>query len=481
MERKGSVGMKDIELDSNREEALRRFALAAPLLEEGLSPSEVSERRRRILEREGISERTLRRWVAAYRSEGFEGLVKKPRKDKGTCRAIAPEALALAEECRRELPRRSAGLVRDWLRTQGHEVARSTLERHLRLSGLSGRDLRAEREAKSGSRRFVRIGRNSLWQADLKYGPYIPDSEAPGKKRRTYLLAILDDATRTVVHAEFYDNQKLPVLEDALKKAVQRHGSPKRIYVDNGKIFVSTWMKVACAKLNIKHINASPYNPEGKGKIERFNRTAEEFLAEYGLQEAGTLDELNSLFRSWLSERYQHKPHSALNGKTPLETFAEDTTPLRFHSLETLRDAFLHEAERRVDKSGCLKLEGDLYDAGTDYLRKQVTLCYDPFDTETVQLWYKGVRRGDIRKARIGESNLTLKTSAEKLDGGGESRVLNTYREEHRKRFAKTLGAYGLRNIDKADKNEGVIDGSAGEDHAGTERSGARGEEAHHD
>lgn len=462
--------MKEIELDGDREEGLRRFALVAPLLEEGLSSSEASERRLRILEREEISERTLRRWVAAYRSGGFEGLVKKPRKDKGTCRAISPEALALAEECRRELPRRSAGLIRDWLGTQGHEVARSTLERHLRANGLSGRDLRAEREAKSGSRRFVRIGRNSLWQADLKYGPYIPDPEHPGRKRRTYLLAVLDDATRKVTHAEFYDNQKLPVLEDAMKKAIQRHGSPKRIYVDNGKIFVSTWMKLACAKLNIKHINASPYNPEGKGKIERFNRTVEEFLAEYALQEAGTLEGLNSLFRSWLSERYQHKAHGALNGKTPAEMFAEDTTPLRFHSLETLRDAFLHEGERTVDKSGCLKIEGELYDAGTDYLRKKVTIRYDPFDKEVVQLWYKGTRRGDIRKARIGESNATLKTSAEKLDAGGESRVLNTYREEHRKRCVKTLGAYGLRNAGK----NGACVGTAEEERAGDGRRAER-------
>ena len=459
--------MKEIELDGDREEGLRRFALVAPLLEEGLSSSEATERRLRILEREEISERTLRRWVAAYRSGGFEGLVKKPRKDKGTCRAISPEALALAEECRRELPRRSAGLIRDWLGTQGHEVARSTLERHLRANGLSGRDLRAEREAKSGSRRFVRIGRNSLWQADLKYGPYIPDPEHPGRKRRTYLLAILDDATRKVTHAEFYDNQKLPVLEDAMKKAIQRHGSPKRIYVDNGKIFVSTWMKLACAKLNIKHINASPYNPEGKGKIERFNRTVEEFLAEYALQEAGTLEGLNSFFRSWLSERYQHKAHGALNGKTPAEMFAEDATPLRFHSLETLRDAFLHEGERTVDKSGCLKIEGELYDAGTDYLRKKVTIRYDPFDREIVQLWYKGTRRSDIRKARIGESNATLKASAEKLDAGGESRVLNTYREEHRKRCVKTLGAYGLRNAGKSGESR------AGEHAAGEERSGS--------
>ena len=109
----------------------------------------------------------------------------------------------------------------------------------------------------------------------------------------------------------------------------------------------------------------------------------------------------------------------------------------------------------------------DSYDAGTDYLRKKVTIRYDPFDREIVQLWYKGTRRSDIRKARIGESNATLKAPAEKLDAGGESRVLNTYREEHRKRFVKTLGAYGLRNAGKSGESR------AGEHAAGEERSGS--------
>ena len=33
--------MKEIELDGDREEGLRRFALVAPLLEEGLSSSDI--------------------------------------------------------------------------------------------------------------------------------------------------------------------------------------------------------------------------------------------------------------------------------------------------------------------------------------------------------------------------------------------------------------------------------------------------------
>ncbi len=257
--------MKDVELDMYREEALRRYALLAPLLEDGLSPLEASQRRTKLLEREGVSERTLRRWVATYRKEGFNGLVKKPRKDKGVCKAISPEALSFAEECRQELPRRSAELIRDLLKSEGHEVARSTLSRHLRVNGLSGKELEKEREAKSGSRRFVRVGRNSLWQADLKYGPYIPDPENPEKKKRTYLIAAIDDATRLVTHAEFYDNQKLPVLEDTMRKAVLRNGSPKRLYVDNGRIFISTWMKLACAHLDTRLINAGVGQCQAKG------------------------------------------------------------------------------------------------------------------------------------------------------------------------------------------------------------------------
>ncbi len=435
--------MKDAQIDRGREEGLRKYALLAPLLEEGVPAFEMARRRSLLREQQGISERTLRRWLAAYRKGGFDALVQSPRRDKGSCKAIVPEVLALAEECRKELPRRSAGLIQDWLKLQGHHVARSTLERHLRQRGLSGRALGAEAAASGAGRRFVRKGRNTLWQADIKYGPSLP-LPGGGKKRRTYLMVLIDDATRLVVHAEFYDNQKQPILEDALKKAIQRNGSPKSIYVDNGKIFVSTWMKLACAHLNIRHLNTRPYSPEAKGKVERFNRTVEEFLAEAALQSPATLDALNALFRVWLSERYQHKPHSALGGKSPAEAFAQDTTPLRFHSLEALQHAFLHEAERVVDKSGCLKLEGALYDAGVEYLRKKVQVRYDPFDLTQIQLWYGGKHMRNITPARTREHNDTLKVPPEKMEQSGECRVLKVYEEAHRKRQTTQLGAFRL-------------------------------------
>ena len=216
--------MRKEELDGEREEGLRRYRVIAPLLEERLSESEKGPIRRLVCDQEGISERTLRRYVAAFNRGGFDSLLPRERKDKGASKAIPAEALNIAAQLRQELPGRSAERIQELLASEGYNVARSTLERHLRQRGLSGRELKAAQKQVM-SRRFNRQGRNTLWQSDLKYGPYLPDPKQTGRKMRTYLVAIIDDATRLVVHGEFYANQRLPVLEDALRKAVIRCGA----------------------------------------------------------------------------------------------------------------------------------------------------------------------------------------------------------------------------------------------------------------
>ena len=71
--------------------------------------------------------------------------------------------------------------------------------------------------------------------------------------------------------------------------------------MDNGQIFISQWLRLACAKLRIRHLNTRAYSPEAKGKIERFNRTVEEFLQKARLEKPPTLEQLNDLFRAGLS------------------------------------------------------------------------------------------------------------------------------------------------------------------------------------
>ena len=145
--------------------------------------------------------------------------------------------------------------------------------------------------------------------------------------------------------------------------------------------------------------------PESKGKIEIWNRNIEPFLAEVALQNPETIDELNRFLSIWVEEGYNHRPHSALNGQTPAERFQQDERRIRFASAEECREAFLWEESRRVDKAGCIKLMGRLYEVGVKLIGKTVDIRYDPFDLMLVEVWRNGKMKGTASPLVIKEYN----------------------------------------------------------------------------
>ena len=208
----------------------QRFEMIAPLLTDGLCAAEKRRFRLEILEKHGISERTLRRYLESYRKHGLKGLEPVGRPEAGTFKAIPAEVLEIAMECRRELPERSVRNIIKILEGDGHikpgTVSRSTLSHNLLALGHSTKQLRNESGTRA-ARRFVRIGRNTLWQSDCKFGPHIPNDK--GKNSRTYLLSFIDDCTRVVTHSEFYFNHRVPVLEDCFRKGMIKFGKPDSV------------------------------------------------------------------------------------------------------------------------------------------------------------------------------------------------------------------------------------------------------------
>jgi len=434
--------------DLANETALKRHEIIAPLLVPGLEEAEKRRIRREILEREGISERTLRRYLAAYREDGYEGLKPKTRSDNGKLKAISREILDRAAELKQELPERSVRRIIRILEGEGTikkgEISRSTLSRHLLKMGLGAADLKNAKTGGTAARRFVKSSRNTLWQADIKYGPYIP--AANGSKKKTYLIALIDDATRYICHAQFYDNQRLPILEDSFRKAVLKCGKPDAVYVDNGKIFISRWFRIACAKLGIRHLNTKAYSPQSKGKIERFNATVEEFLQEISLEKPKDLNELNQKFRIWLDEGYNNRPHSGLKGDTPMHAYTKDPRKIRFATPEECRDAFLWEDTRKVDRTGCFKLSGIEYEAGLEYIGKKVDVRYDPFDMSLVEIWHGGERKKAVPPLKVG----AFCSGAEKVQAAAKathSRLLKVYEAENAKRQKKKTGALSFSSM----------------------------------
>lgn len=137
-------------------------------------------------------------------------------------------------------------------------------------------------------------------------------------------------------------------------------------------------------------IFAPPRMPEWKGKTERFNRTVDSFLDEVSLMNVTSLDDLNKYFNVWLTECYHQKPHSGLkDNMTPAAAYHGSAAPLRFLPADTITAAFLHEEERRVDKSGCISFKSKKYEVGVQYLGQKVGVVYDPASIEQLTIEHK--------------------------------------------------------------------------------------------
>ncbi len=386
--------------------AAERMQLVSPLFAEGLDPAKAKDIKARICKETGLSERTLRRYVAQYRKEGFSGLKPKGNgKPASVC--IPPHLIEQAILLRREVPSRSVAQIIQILEWEGHalpgQIKRSTLQEKLTERGYSTRHMRMYAESGVAARRFQHRYRNQLWHSDLKYGPYLPIGP-DGKMKQVFLVTFIDDATRYVLHGEFYPVMDKSIVEGCFRSAIQKFGVPETVYFDNGKQYRTKWMARTCSKLGIRLLYAKPYSPESTGKVERFNRVVDSFLSECALEKPKTLERLNELFQVWLSECYHHKSHSALPNKMSPETaFRSDKKTLRFVDPDVLTNAFLHCESRKVDKSGCISFMDRKYEVGLKFMNCTVDVIYDPADISELTIEYEGHQPWRAKELVIGE------------------------------------------------------------------------------
>ena len=418
--------------------ASQRVQWLAPLLVEGLDAAQAQQLKAQICAQTGLSERTVRRYVAQYRHHGFEGL-KPKSKGRSITEAVAAEWLDQAILLRREVPRRSVSQIIQILEWEGKvpcgQLKRSTLQAHLTRRGYSSRHMQLYAGGGLAARRFQKRHRNQLWQGDIKHGPYLPLGPG-GAMKQVYLVVLLDDATRFVVSAFFAPTMDQSVVERSFRQAVTAYGVPEAVYFDNGKQYRTQWMARTCSKLGTQLIYTRPYSPESKGKIERFNRTVDAFFAEVALERPKTLDQLNQRLAIWLSEGYHHQPHASLpDQQSPQATFQSDNKPLRWIQLEQIHDAFLHAETRKVDKSGCISFMDKKYEVGLPFLGHKVTILYDPLDTTTLTVEYEGHPSWQVAELVIGErAGKRPKLPEHEKQPTENSRYLDAAEKQHQQR-----------------------------------------------
>ena len=256
----------------------------------------------------GISPRTLRGWARRYREEGAAGLEYRSRRPRRLSRQTPARTEDRILRMKRRHPAWGAKRIHATLARKGVVVHWTTVHRVLKRNGLM---VRVRKRVKPW-KRFQRHHVDSLWQMDV----YEFRIAGVG---RVYVVTILDDRSRFLVIARAYTRKRAAEAVNALWWALRNGRKPVAVYVDNGTCFIAKDFKAFCRKQGIRIIYGRPYNPRGRGKLERFHKVLFlELIAQVRFRSLPHFRRELWLFRrSYNRERL----HGGIDWKTPAEVY----------------------------------------------------------------------------------------------------------------------------------------------------------------
>jgi putative transposase len=398
--------------DHERAEAMARFQVVRPFLEEDTALTAIARQHAYPL-------RTLRRWVQRYRAEGLAGLVRTPRRDRGTRRRLPcvlhqcveglalqtpPLSIALIHRQVSALARQhnikppSYGLVYAIVRQLS--PALTTLAHHGAKVYKQRFDLLHRREAEAP---------NAIWQADhcLLDMLVLREGQAPAKP---WLTVILDDYSRAMTgYFLTFDAPSALNTSLALRQAIWRKddprwhvcGIPQTFYTDCGSDFTSQHLAQVSVDLKMRLAHSIPGEPRGRGRIERFFQTVQHMLlcelpgyappqGPVRGQPQLTLGALDMRFRTFVLDVYHARPHSETHVPPQQRWEAGGFLPQMPDSLEQLDLLLLTVAKPRKVRRDGLWFLGMRYMDPTlaAYVGESVILRYDPRDVAEVRVFY---------------------------------------------------------------------------------------------
>ncbi len=397
--------------EAERVQALDRFQILRPFLEDGVPLARVARERGLIL-------RTLRRWVVRYRREGLVGLARKGRNDKDASHSSALllqaiEGLALKK------PRLSTAAIHRQIVPIAEKLGEappsySTVYAVIReldpgLVTLAHEGTKAYTEAFDLIHRHEATAPNAVWQADhTELDVWLKDGR--GQPEKPWLTIILDDYSRAVAgYALSFSAPSAIHTALALRQAIWRKGRPGWqvcglpgiLYSDHGSDFTSHHLEQVAADLKIRLVNSGVGRPRGRGKIERFFESVSQVLLPRlpGYAPTGTapkaeltLAEMTSELERFLIDEYHNERHTTTGFKPQERWTSSGFLPRMPESLEQLDLLLLTVPKtRRVHRDG-IRFSGLRYIDPTlaAYVGEEVLLRYDPRDVAEVRVFHEG-------------------------------------------------------------------------------------------
>lgn len=242
-----------------------------------------------------VPKQTIYRWLKLYNRYGKKAL--KNRKPGAQKLEMNPRFKQLTLDLWAE---RKCGVHKIWLslRAKGFDVSERQIQKIYRKNNL-----KMNRRKRPSQIKFVKYEwpkPNALWHTDWTLCPFT----------NRQLIAFIDDHSRFIVHAEYFDEATTKNTIIAFQKAIDKHNVPEHILTDNGVQFHPHGaFEEFCKEHNIKHILGRVHHPQTNGKIERWFGT-------YKLEMKDD-DTIDSFLKFYNEERL----HQGIGYKVPLQRY----------------------------------------------------------------------------------------------------------------------------------------------------------------
>lgn len=244
-----------------------------------------------------------------------------------------------------------------------------TKKRRLRKRDTEGALIASERLENREVRSFEMDHVHALWHLDFHHHVSRKILGKDGKWHKPILLAIMDDRSRLICHAQWYLEETAEALVHGFKQALQKRGLPRALMSDNGTAMIAAEFTQGLERLSILHQPTLPYSPYQNAKQEVFWAQVEGRLMAMleGVNEL-TLEEMNQATLAWVEFEYHRKVHSEMK-VTPLERYLKDPHVGReCPESSILRQAFCMQILRKQRKSdGTFTLEGTRFEVPSAY------------------------------------------------------------------------------------------------------------------
>lgn len=382
-----------------------RFSIIGPLLS---APPESGDLQAALLELSkkqwrhpinglpmSIAVSTIERWLyqARHESDPVSALRTKRRTDAGVTRELNAALKIVIQQQYRAHPGWSYQLHTDNLAVRVKEEpalapmpSYNTIRRYMKANGLCKRRVIKQRQTegviKASERLESREVRSyevdyvhGLWHLDFHHGSRkILDKN--GQWRKPLLLAIIDDHSRLICHAQWYFNEDVESLVHGFMQAIQKRALPRALMSDNGSAMVAAEFTEGLERLGILHQPTLPYSPYQNAKQEVFWAQVEGRLMAMLESEANlTLPLLNTATLAWIEQEYHRTIHSEIDD-TPLNRYLSAKEVGRISpDTASLRQAFCMQVKRTLRKSDCtLSLEGHRFEVSSHYRHLQTLI-----------------------------------------------------------------------------------------------------------